>query len=94
MHVLFCIFLSPYIDCIYSPSLIIALMWVCLKQDRKDVRTSRLFINPFLFLSGLSCPHYIQVSLSLNCLKLTTPMDFSKTSFLYPAVTLALKRKA
>jgi len=30
-------------------------------------------INPFLIIRGLSCPCCVQTSLSLNCLKLTTP---------------------
>ncbi len=31
------------------------------------------YVNPFLFIRGLSCPSCIQASLSLNCLKLTIP---------------------
>ncbi len=32
-----------------------------------------LFLNPFLFIRGLSCPSCIQASLSLNCFKLSIP---------------------
>ena len=38
----------------------------------EELRTESYF-NPFLFIRGLSCPSCIQASLSLNCLKLTTP---------------------
>ncbi len=31
------------------------------------------YVNPFLFISGLSSPSCIQASLSLNCFKLTIP---------------------
>jgi hypothetical protein len=37
------------------------------------VEVYSVYINPLLFIRGLSCPNCIQASLSLNCLKLTIP---------------------
>ncbi len=34
------------------------------------------YINPFLFIRGLSCPRCVQVSLSLKCLKVKVSRDF------------------
>ncbi len=48
-------------------------------------------LNPFLFISGLSCPHYHQASLFLKCLQSTLP-GFLKISLLYLVARLALKK--
>ncbi len=44
-----------------------------------------MFLYPFLFIRGLSCPRTVQTVLTGNCLKLT----YTWISFLYLVVTLA-----
>jgi hypothetical protein len=52
------------------------------------------FINPFLFIRGLSCPSCIQASLSLNCHKLTIPGFPSQLSSCVSCGDTGFKKKS